>query len=69
MIITIFVLSSVYWIISVFNTFIIIDMWRTQFDPLLRKQLNWLEMTVVLPIVNVGVHYKSSTHIIICEHS
>ena len=68
MTISMFVLSSVYWVVSVFNTFIIIDMWRTQFDPNPRQAPNWLEITVVLPIVNVSVHYKSRSHIVIREH-
>jgi hypothetical protein len=56
MTITVFVLSSVYWVISVFDTFIVIDMWRTKFDHIPRKSPNWLGITVVLPIVNVSVH-------------
>ena len=69
MIITMFVLSSVYWVISVFSTFIIIDMWRTHSDPVPRRLPNWLLMTFVIPMVNVSVHYMSRSHIFIREHS
>jgi hypothetical protein len=68
MIITMFVLSSVYWIISIFETFIIIDMWRSRFDPVSRQLPKWLLMTFVIPMVNVSVHYMSCSHIIIHEH-
>jgi hypothetical protein len=68
MIITMFVLSSVYWIISVFSTFVMIDIWRTQFDPDPRQFPNWLLMAFIIPMVNVSVHYTSCSHIIIHEH-
>ena len=67
MIITMFVLSSVYWIISIFETFIIIDMWRTQFNPVSRQLPKWLLMTFVIPMVNVSVHHTSRSHIVVRE--
>ena len=62
MIVTMFALSSVYWAISIVYTFIVIDLWRAQFGPVIRRLPNWLQITVVIPMVNVSVHYKFCSH-------
>ena len=62
MVVTMFALSSVYWIISIVYTFIVIDMWRGRFGPVIRRLPDWLQMTVVFPTINVSVHYKSRSH-------
>jgi hypothetical protein len=57
-------LSTVYWIISIVYIFIVIDMWRDKFGPgpAIRRLPNWLGITIVLPMVNVSVHYRSRSH-------
>ena len=68
MTIAMFVLSSVYWVVSVYDTFISINLWRSQFDHVRRKPLDWLQITDALPLVNVSVHYKSRSYTSIREY-
>jgi hypothetical protein len=72
MAITTFALSSMYWIMSIIDTFIGIDLWLSQFyhDPLNLnpKLLDWLPMTSALLLVNVSVHYMTRSHIVIREY-
>jgi hypothetical protein len=63
MTITTFALSSMYWIIFIVYTFLVIDVWRSQFDTVPHKPPDWMQITVALPILNVSVHYKSRSHI------
>ena len=60
-----FGLSSMYWIMSVVVTFIVIDVWHSQFDPVTRNPPDWLPMFSALLLVNVSVHYKSRSRVII----
>jgi len=52
MAITMFALSSMYWIMSVVVTFIVIDVWHSQFDPVTRNPPDWLPMFSALLLVN-----------------
>jgi hypothetical protein len=59
MTITMFALSSVYWVMSVVITFIVIDVWHSQFGPVPSNPPDWLPMFNALLLVNVSVHYRS----------
>ena len=59
MTITMFALSSVYWIMSVVVTFIVIDVWHSQFGSVPSNPPDWLPMFNALLLVNVSVHYRS----------
>jgi ABC-type nickel/cobalt efflux system permease component RcnA len=65
MTVAMFALSSMYWIMSVVVTFIVVDVWQSQFFPVPRNAPDWLPMFSAVLLINVGVYYKSRSHIII----
>jgi len=70
MTVAMFALSSMYWIMSVVVTFIVIDVWQSQFDPVPRNPPVWLPMFSALLLINVSVHYyKSRSQIIIISRA
>jgi len=69
MIIIMFTLSTVNWIMCIVSTFTMIDVWQSLFDAVPRKLPNWLPIVnAAFQPINVSVHYKSRSHIIIREH-
>jgi len=69
MIITMFTSSTVNWIMCIVSTFTMIDVWQSLFDAVPRKLPSWLPIVnAAFQPINVSVHYKSRSHIIIREH-
>ena len=69
MIIIMFTLSTMNWIMCIVSTFIMIDVWQSLFGAVPRKLPDWLPIAnAAFQPINVSVHYKSRSHIIICGH-
>jgi len=49
-----FALSTVYWILSVIVTFLVINAWFSKLDPATQDAPNWLPMFNAIVLVNVG---------------
>ena len=69
MIIIMFTLSTMNWIMCIVSTFIMIDGCQSLFGAVPCKLPDWLPIVnAAFQPINVSVHYKSRSHIIIREH-
>jgi len=52
-----FALSTIYWVISVVDTFLVIRAWFSELDPATHSPPDWLPMFSAVLLVNVSTSF------------
>jgi hypothetical protein len=62
MMVVMFVLSTVYWVISVVITFLLMRAWFSELDPATHSPPGWLPMFNAVLLVNVSTKLFTALH-------